>query len=108
MPLSATPLSAAMLRDALRGRRLNEGAARVLKKLESGAGSGLRRVYTRMGSSVMLSDLASDEWLASSGYIATRHCCSVQSHDALKCDRIAYWISELDAAELWVGEPLAD
>jgi hypothetical protein len=107
MPFSAMALSAFVLRDGLRGRRLNEGAARVLQKLETLAHvQGLRRIYVRAGSSVTMWDLVSDEELSSSGYIATRHSCSVQSPNALKRDRITYWISEIESSELWVGEPL--
>jgi hypothetical protein len=100
-------LSALMLRDALRGRRLNEGAARVLQKLETlSRVDGLRRIYVRAGSSVKMWDLISEEELTSSGYTPTRHTCTVPSENALKRDRITYWISEMEAAELWVGEPL--
>jgi hypothetical protein len=108
MPYSSTALSALALRDGLRGRRrLNEGAARVLQKLETFERvAGLRRVYLRAGSSVTMWDLTSEEELSSSGYIPTRHSCSVQSDDVLKCDRITYWISEAQPTELWVGEPL--
>ena len=107
MPSSSIALSALALRDALRGRRLNEGAARVLQKLETlERVGGLRRVYVRAGSSVTMWDLASEEELSNSGYIPTRHACNVQSDDALKRDRITYWISEVEATELWVGEPL--
>lgn len=100
-------LSAYALRDGLRGRRLNEGAARVLQKLETMARvDGLRRIYVRTGSSVTLWDIVSEEELSSSGYIPTRHACSVPSDDALKRDRVTYWISEIESSELWVGEPL--
>ena len=100
-------LSAYALRDGLRGRRLNEGAARVLQKLETLTQvDGLRRIYVRTGSSVTLWDIVSEEELSSSGYIPTRHSCSVQSDNALKRDRVTYWISEVESSELWVGEPL--
>jgi hypothetical protein len=100
-------LSAFALRDGLRGRRLNEGAARVLQKLETlKSVDGLRRIYVRAGSSVKLWDLVSEEELSSSGYIPTRHHCNVPSEDVLKRDRVTYWISEAESAELWVGEPL--
>lgn len=109
MPSSTTGLSAFTLRDGLRGRRLNEGAARVLQKLETlTRAGGLRRTYVRAGSSVTLWDLVSDEDLSNSGYIPTRHSCSVQSDDALKRDRVTYWISEAESSELWVGEPLEE
>ena len=100
-------LSAYALRDGLRGRRLNEGAARVLQKLETLVQvDGLRRIYVRTGSSVTLWDIVSEEELSSSGYIPTRHACSVPSDDVLKRDRVTYWISEMESSELWVGEPL--
>jgi len=100
-------LSAATLRDALRGRRLNEGAARVLTKLENRSGaSGLRRTYIRAGRSVTMWDLVSDEELSRSGYTSTRQSCVVASEDEVKRDRITYWISEAEAQELWVGEAL--
>lgn len=107
MPSSPTYSSALALRDCLRGRRLNEGAARVLQKLETlDRVAGLRRVYRRAGSSVTMWDLTTEEELSSGGYIPTRHSCRVQSEDALKCDRITFWISEAQPGELWVGEPL--
>ena len=58
MPYSSTTVSALALRDGLRGRRrLNEGAARVLQKLETFERvAGLRRVYLRAGSSVTMWD----------------------------------------------------
>jgi hypothetical protein len=107
MPSSTMPLSAFVLREALRGRRLNEGGARVLQKLETLTNvDGLRRIYVRSGSSVTMWDLVSEEELSSSGYIPTRHSCNVPSENALKRDRVTYWISEAESSELWVGEPL--
>lgn len=74
MPFRTMALSALALREGLRGRRLNEGGARVLQKLETLPNAdGLRRIYVRAGSSVKMWDLISDEELSSSGYVPTRH-----------------------------------
>lgn len=91
------------------GRRLNEGAARVLRKLEERAGtSGLHRTYVKSGRSVTMWDVISDTELAQRGYVETRHnSYTIWMEDSVKRDRITCWMSETEAAdELWVGQRL--
>ena len=111
-------VSATALRNALRavhervsggGGRLNEGARRVLDKLDrvTQAG-GLHRAYVKNGQRVTLWDLLSADDLSRRGYVqAHLRPCSVFSEATVKNDRITCWTSQLDpVAELWIGEPL--
>ena len=102
-------LREASVRSTSRGRRLNEGAARVLQKLEQSLkAAGLHRTYRKEGRRVTMWDLVSRKELAERGYFETRHgSCTVWAEDAIKRDRITCWMSEADAdEELWVGAAL--
>ena len=110
-------VSATELRDHLRaaglhslrsGRRLNEGANRVLHKLETvPKAEGLHRIYVKVGRTVKMWDLLSDEDLSRGGYVQTRqNAYTVSTGDAVRSDRITCWMSEVAAEELWVGEAL--
>lgn len=116
---SAAAISARALRDTLRARgarlrtnggRLNEGATRVLRKLEEvSQASGMHRAYLKTGKRVTMWDLVSDVDLVERGFVPTRHrACTVFSEEPVKQDRVTCWISEIDPlGELWIGEPLA-
>ncbi len=110
-------ISGRELRDHLRsvglqslrsGRRLNEGANRVLHKLETASQvEGMHRIYVKIGRTVKMWDLLSDEDLNRGGYVQTRHhAYTISSSDAIRTDRITCWMSEAAAEELWVGEAL--
>ena len=92
-----------------RGKRLNEGADRVLRKLERVLrAEGLHRAYLKTGGRATMWDLLSPEELARRGYSPTRQeAYTISSEEPVKQDRVTCWISESDpAGELWVGEPL--
>lgn len=111
-------ISATVLRDHLRaararsitsGRRLNEGAARVLQKLEESLkAAGLHRAYRKEGGRVVMWDLVSDQELVERGYVETRRdACAVWAEETVKRDRVTCWMSEVDPdGELWVGQAL--
>lgn len=92
-----------------RGRKLNEGADRVLRKLEtSRSAEGFRRAYLKFGTSALMWDLVSDDELVRRGFAPTRHRpCHIFADDPVKTDRITCWMSEVESAdELWIGEAL--
>ncbi|HVR40063.1 MAG TPA: hypothetical protein VMU84_13280 [Thermoanaerobaculia bacterium] len=103
-------LRTAAVRFRDRGRKLNEGADRVLRKLESvRTVEGMRRAYYRNGGAVVMWDLVSDEELSRRGFEQTRHhACRIFTDDLVKNDRVTCWISDAEPTdELWIGEALA-
>jgi len=102
-------LRAAGLQSLRSGRRLNEGANRVLHKLETVTiAEGLHRIYVKTGKTVKMWDLLSDDELSRGGYLQTRErAYAVFGGDAVRSDRITCWMSEAAADELWVGEALS-
>jgi hypothetical protein len=102
-------LRAAAARFSSKGRKLNEGAHRVLHKLETvPTAAGLHRAYVKNGGSVVMWDLISDDELLRRGFVQTRHsACHILADEMVKYDRVTCWISEREASdELWIGEAL--
>jgi hypothetical protein len=93
------------------GEQLNEGAARVRRKLRGRVpGTIFRRTYIRVPEGYAMWDLITDAELEARGYRDTgAHSYGLVGSPNVNCDTITYWTSEAERGdELWVGEPMLD
>jgi hypothetical protein len=93
------------------GEQLNEGAARVLRKLrERAAGTAFRRTYIQVPDGYAMWDVITDSELSARGYRDIgAHTYGLVGSPNVTSDTITYWTSEAEHGdELWVGEPMID